>query len=220
MYKYLGIEIDDDMSFNRQFDVMCQNIGYKIWLYKHIRMNMDDTTALIVFKSMVLPFFDYGCIFLTSLPAPCFQKLQVLCNIGLRICFRVRDPTYCAVKKLYKRAKMLPLDLRRIYFQLATCHRLVYSGKMDILPDSGTRATSAPCIRLPRHRLVSYVKGPTYQACSRWNALDPSIRWITDKDKFRVNIKRRLGKLFIRHWRHDYPHLIFDGTCLISNIVP
>ena len=62
----------------------------------------------------------------------CYTRLQVYCNIALRVCFRVKDPTDCAVKELYKRAKMLPLDLRRIYFQLSTCHRLVYAGKMNI----------------------------------------------------------------------------------------
>ena len=195
---------------------MSRAISHKIWLYKYIRISLDQDSALLVFKSMVLPYFDYGCIFLTSLPTVCYTKLQVYCNIALRICFKIKNPMDCPVKELYKRANLLPLDLRRIYFQLTTCHRLVFSGKLEILPYSGTRATSAPCIKLPRHRLTTYIQSPSYQSASRWNALDPELRWLSEKNEFKVNIKRRLGLLFIHNWRHDYPNLLFDGTGLIN----
>ena len=177
---------------------------------------MDQYTALLVFKTMVLPFFDYGCIFLTALPVRCFHKLQVYCNIALRVCFRIADPQDCPVKMLYKKAKMLPLDLRRIYFQLTTCHRMVYAGKVSVINPTGTRGTGAPQIKLPRHRLVQYLRGPSYQAGSHWNALSPNIRWLVDKDAFRINIKRRLGKLFIRDWHHERPYLHFEGIGILN----
>ena len=79
---------------------MSKAIYHKIWLYKHIRINLDDHAALLLFKTMLLPYFDYRCIFLTTLPVTCFQRLQIYCNIVLWICFKFRDPTDCPVKQL------------------------------------------------------------------------------------------------------------------------
>ena len=99
-YRYLGIDIDKNLTFQDQFNSMSQKIAYKIWIYRHNRINMDDVTALIIFKTMLLPYFDYGCIFLPALPVKCYKKLQIYCNIALRICFKIQDPTDCAVKDL------------------------------------------------------------------------------------------------------------------------
>ena len=95
-------------------------------------------------------------------------------------------------------------------------HRLVYSGKCDILPSTSTRATQAPLVKLPRHKLQQFVKGPSYQAASWWNALRSETRSVVDKSAFKVLIKRKLGKLFLDKWRHDCPYLTFEGSNIIA----
>ena len=127
-------------------------------------------TAVRIMKTMVMPYFDYGLVFTTGLSPQVLNKLHVCYNTGIRACMAVRDPREVHVKDLYSTVNMLPIDLRRIYMQLTMCHRLVYSGKLSIMPYSGTRATEAPCIERSMPKLVKLVKDPVYQAFTQWNS--------------------------------------------------
>ena len=213
-YKYLGIQIDKAMTFAQQTAAMFQNIRYKLWLLMQTREYVDQYTSLLIMKSMLVPYFDYGLVFTTGTQAPVMNKFHVLYNKCIRVCYKIRDARDARVKDLYVRAKMLPIDLRRVYLQLTMCHRLIFSGQVRTLPSTGTRATHAPIIYRTQPKLVGLVKDPVYQAFSQWNALDQVTRWL-DKDQFKKEIKRRLLLFFIREWRADQLNLIFNDRSVL-----
>ena len=124
-------------------------------------------------KTMVMPYFDYGLVFTTGLSPAIIHRMHICYNTGLRLCMAVRDPRDIPVKQLYTTVDMMPIDLRRVYLQTTMCRRLVFSGKLEIRPYSGTRATEAPCIARSMPKRVHLINDPVYQAFSQWNDLDP-----------------------------------------------
>ena len=61
-YKYLGITIDQSLNFNLHMNQLVKTISYKISFLQKIRTYITCKAAIQIFKSMVLPYFDYGDI--------------------------------------------------------------------------------------------------------------------------------------------------------------
>ena len=76
-YKYLGINIDSQMTFVQQVKNMFQSIRYKIWLLMMSRDYIDQYTSIRIMKSMLLPYFDYGLVFTTCVTNNLMYKFQV-----------------------------------------------------------------------------------------------------------------------------------------------
>ena len=218
-YKYLGITLDEKATFVPHGNAMLQSIRHKLWIVLQVRKYLDMYTSIRIMKTMVMPYFDYGLVFTTGLSPATINKLHVYYNTGIRICINVKDPRDIPVKTLYTTVKMLPIDLRRIYLQVTMCHRLVYNGKVLVRPYSGTRSTEAPCMYRSMPKSAALIKDPIYQAQSQWNDLDPALRWVTNKNAFKCQIKHRLFAYFHTKWRPDQPQLIHTNKSIIADPV-
>ena len=58
--KYLGLSLDEVLSFNEHVDNLHSKISGCIGLLYRTRKFLDRKTSLTLFKSLILPHFDYG----------------------------------------------------------------------------------------------------------------------------------------------------------------
>ena len=63
---------------------------------------LTDKAALDIFKTMVLPYINFGNIFYTVCPRNEITKLQTLQNSAVRTCFNVKDPRDAHVRPPYQ----------------------------------------------------------------------------------------------------------------------
>ena len=61
-YKYLGFQLDSTLSFNYHVNSVSKTVAYKINLLARTRRCLTNDVALKIYKSMILPYFDYGDI--------------------------------------------------------------------------------------------------------------------------------------------------------------
>lgn len=112
-YNYLGIWLNSQLSFNKHVNGIISNVSFRLKKLARIRNCLSKKTSVLLYKSMILPIFDYGDIFYThSANKALFNKLQTLQNSAIR--------TIC---KLDKRSNtetdeadlgLLRLDKRRL----------------------------------------------------------------------------------------------------------
>ena len=57
--KYLGIWIDKNLNWNVNTENMCNKISKRIGIIRRLRTCLDTNTLNILYKSMILPVFDY-----------------------------------------------------------------------------------------------------------------------------------------------------------------
>ena len=62
VYKYLGIFLDSHINFDKHMDYVSKITSRKTFLLAKIRNLIDQQTALYIYKSMIMPIFDYGDI--------------------------------------------------------------------------------------------------------------------------------------------------------------
>ena len=85
-YKYLGITLDSTLTLNYHVRSVISMVSYKAILLGKIRKFLTPEVALLIYKSMILPYFDYGDVIYNSTNQDGLDKLQRLQNKCLKIC--------------------------------------------------------------------------------------------------------------------------------------
>ena len=111
-YKYLGIQLDMNLTFHKYLQDCIQRASYKIYIVAKIRYYIDINTALTIYKTMILPIFEYGDIAYDLADRKSLDKLQTLQNRALRIC--VNSDVHLSRIRLHQDCKISKLDVRRI----------------------------------------------------------------------------------------------------------
>ena len=76
-YKYLGINLDQTLNYNYHLKSIVGLISHKLFVFSKIRRYFDEFTALTIYKTMILPYFDYGDVIFM------FANDTYLNNLGL-----------------------------------------------------------------------------------------------------------------------------------------
>ena len=94
-FNYLGIKLYNKLYFELHASECACQISHKIYMLTKIRPFINNTQALCLYKSKILPYFDYGDFFYNKTFIRTLVKLQKLQNRALKLCLckDVRDNT-------------------------------------------------------------------------------------------------------------------------------
>lgn len=195
--KYLGVTIDDKLSFKQQIDDVVSKQRVMIHAFRKIRNKLTLQTALLYYRSMILPRHDFACI----ISDPCLKKydskIETMNHNALRVALR----TKCSRIELRKRANITTMRTRREFFLLCfvfrCVHRLgssMFDGKFEFhkMPDGRTLRSAN---NFDEHMLVvprkSRYMNQTIAAKGAilWNTLPKSTREIIHFGKFKNQIR-------------------------------
>lgn len=110
-FKYLGILLDRRLNFRLHHREIMKRLNDKIFLLCKIRKFINTFTAVIIFKSYILSYLEYGTIFLDCIPLNLKNKRQRLQIKSLRVC-HLRD-RHMSNFELHQVSRVLPLRIRR-----------------------------------------------------------------------------------------------------------
>ena len=88
-YKYLGVTLDKNLKFQKHVKSIIKTLSYQIYLLSKIRPFLTEKAAVLIYKSMVLPYIDYGDTVYFSCTKDLLNKLQRMQNRALKIIFRL-----------------------------------------------------------------------------------------------------------------------------------
>ena len=110
-YKYLGMELDCDLSYKKHVNKIISSISAKLKQFQCMRVFLNKKAAILVYKSTILPILEYGDVFLSAVPLVSRKCLQTLQNKGLRCALNKGIETSSA--ELHKEAALGKLRFRR-----------------------------------------------------------------------------------------------------------
>ena len=91
-YLYLGVNIDNLLTFKKYFSNVLKKISYKLSLLRRIRYMVTLKASLDITKTMFCSnIVDYGNIFLSSCIENDINGIQTLQNRALRCCHTVQN---------------------------------------------------------------------------------------------------------------------------------
>lgn len=111
-YKYLGVWIDSDLTFAKHVKSIISNVSFRLKKLSRIRSCVTKKTALLLYKSMIVPLYDYGDTFYNlSCKKDLLRRLQSLQNYAIRTISRMPPRTNTSIEE--KNLELLSLDQRR-----------------------------------------------------------------------------------------------------------
>ena len=85
-FNYLGIKLENTLTYELHASETTRMVAHKLYLLSRIRKYINIQQAITIYRSMIVPYFDYGDIFLFNISKKTTDKLQKLQNRALRIC--------------------------------------------------------------------------------------------------------------------------------------
>ena len=135
-----------------------------------IRKYLDNKCALTIYKSMVIPYFDYADVVYMYSKNPDLKKLDRAHLRGLRISYRLQGKMND--NEIYNLCNISSLENRRIVHS----RNCMFNNKNKcIINNEGivTRAKEGPLFNIIRPNCEAYKRSIYYSGASDWKSLDP-----------------------------------------------
>ncbi len=121
-FKYLGVILDCSLQFDKHVAYVKQKVYTRLKTLGRLRQFISRSLSLTLYRSLVLPHFNYADVCYDSMSKSNANQLQSLQNTCLRICLKREKMSN--VHELHTDANVCKLSDRR----KAHCCNLVYLG--------------------------------------------------------------------------------------------
>ena len=149
-----------------------------------IRSLLNNTQSLYIYKSKILPYFDYGNIFYNKTFNRTLSKLQKLQNRALKLCLG-KDSRYIT-NHLHSDANVPKLVPRRAADIVNFAYHRAHDQQQLRQIDRHLRPRAAPLLYEQFSRCESFRRSAVYQCDVYWNTLLADERLMDDYDKFKA----------------------------------
>lgn len=191
--KFLGVEIDDKLTWHKQISNISHRISYIISHLGRIKYKINTNTAILLYNTLILPHLTYCNIVWANTHATHINKLVNLQNRALRICYgsddAVLNSNKLTIYNLYK------LEVLKFVFKFQN-HMLpsLFNGFFTLSMDNhnyNTRQRSD--FQLPITKTCFSKFSLKFSGPKLWNDLPDNIKNITTFHKLVKYIKLLLS---------------------------
>ena len=189
-YKYLGVTLDNHLTYNTHLNNTIKITAYKLHQLGMIRRYITEGAALQIYKTMVLPYLDYGDIFIIGANKSKLAKMQRLQNRGLKMCLSAGYRT--STNEIHHRVKLPLLEDRRTTHLRNFMFRRSRIPKYLDISRRPTRQRDAPTCKIEKSSNVTYGRSVLHKGAVEWNSLEVNVRNIDSYVQFKKEQKRWL----------------------------
>ena len=193
-FKYLGVKLDNQLNYGPFLKETASLIAHKIYIMSKVRKYINTRQALAIYKSKVLPYFDYGDILYIGAHQQSLGKLQKLQNRGLRICLNA-EPRM-SVMHLHNKSGINLLEHRRYSHLLILAYKRQLNPKYTRIPPRQTRLFEASVLDSITAKNRALDRSVYNKCATAWNSLSTDKRNIPTLERFKANQKRYLLSLW------------------------
>ena len=180
--------IDQSLTFNLHLNQLIKTISYKLLLLQKLRNFINSHASLQIYKSMVLPYFDYGDVLYLKSNTKLLNKLQTLQNRALRICFGNR--VLINIDEMHRQAKLCKLEKRRNIHVYNFMFKQKENQDIVDVREICTRAHDAILFNTIIPKCEKYKKNVYYYGARMWNELPVKERKMDRYETFK-NVQKR-----------------------------
>ena len=188
-YHYLGVDLDKGLTYDKILDGMYSKANRKLYLLKRIRPFITNTVANLVFKTHVLPMFDYADFLVESGKAEKIDRLDTIQKRALKI-IDSKSNQGLDEKQLMNLYGLHTLAERRVKHHLVLMYRLSHEkDHIDTYrPPVSLRNSNKIKFKTRTTRLTTVLKSPYYRGVRLWDRLSEDTQKATTKVKFKMMI--------------------------------
>ena len=189
-YKYLGVILDSNLAFTKHLNNVIRIVSHKINLLAKVRRYLDNRASLLIYKTMILPYFDYGDILFMKSQKHLLSKLDHLQKRALKMCLHITGDVPDNI--LLTSADVAYLGRRREAHILNYMYKNKEKEELLDIKNVNTRSRVAPLFKTVIPSCEKYKNSALYHGAILWNMLPVNIRNIDSFDSFKAHQKKAM----------------------------
>ena len=191
MYNYLGVIVDDKLSFVDFVDQKHNKVNARLYQLKRLRPYITNDVACTIYKQTILPLMDYADFMIESTCPTVHNRLINLQEKALKYIDNEehRNMRYDDLCTLYG---IQPLKLRwREHILCLMYRQSKKKGKLDIKRTHINLRSNKKVKfkKIPMRNYEIFLRSPLYRCSKIWEMLKPEIQRATTKVKFKNYIR-------------------------------
>ena len=198
-FKYLGIVLDPTLNFNHHISTVMRTVLHKMTLLAKMKKYINNRVALLIYKTMILPYLDYADVIYHNSMSGDLNKLQRLQNRCLRVCLGY-DRRF-STDRVHKLATTAFLVDRRKSHVLNFMYLRQRKGHLLNTREIRTRAHDAPLFNVKIPRCEAFKRSIGYFGSVMWNELPVDTRnanpYLLFKYNRKVDMLRPLDRIVL-----------------------
>ena len=168
-YKYLGLILDEHLTYNKHIKEMTKQITHKLYLLSKIRRYITQEASINIFKTMVLSVIEYCDIVYAGSSQTNLTKIDKLFYKGLRICLDYNNTL--SRKILCNECTVAPLANRRESHLLLFMHKQTCQEHLLKIKTVNTRLQNGPVFQTNKPNNEKVKLSVYYRGAIAWNAM-------------------------------------------------
>ena len=202
--KYLGILIDEHLTFRPQLEKVCSVVFAKLACFAHGRRNLSATARRTFFLSIIQSTLEYASnAYVHCLKTTLYNRLVTVSHIAMKKAFGLDRMTPTAL--VLQRCHLYSFEQRvnlKLYVLVYRCLSSITSPLLQSLfllrsvgphTNARTRGQDTAALVLPTVHIGYGLRSVSFLAAGRWNTLPPNCRQAQSAGTFAHLTKIHLG---------------------------
>lgn len=187
-YKYLGLIINEHLNFDSHIKMIKQKISFRLYTLRKIRWLLSEQNSLLIFRSMLLPYFDVGDIYYNAANNELLKGLQSLQNQALKLISGRKN--WAGSEQAHNKYNLLTTSKRRIYNLVKNGHMMSYT-RCNLKPHNTRSLRSNRKILLLEQKAKNkkVEKSFLFKSRKMWNLIPEELKKIRDWSAFKLKLK-------------------------------
>ena len=195
-FKYLGIILDQQLHFHSHIEHIVNKVTNKLGLLYKTRTLFDEKTALMLYKALITPHLDYGCLLYEIAPEYQLKRLQVIQNAAARLILSAQPDT--PIYQLHERLHLDTLATRRSKTMVKVTYSCLHDKEPHYLYDKlkpvnhggrHTRACESGLLQVPRTKSNYGKMAFAFRGPVQWNITKMELKAAVNKAQLKALIK-------------------------------
>jgi hypothetical protein len=199
--EYLGLRVDDSLSWTSQISKVCKCLGAKISNLKQLRKIGNDDILLYFYETHIQPIIDYGITLWSRTSTKSLSKIQKMQNVCSRIITNNYDYKIRGID-IVKSLKWMNVSERARYFTCVLIFKCLHNltpfylqNDLCFKKDMSDRHSKRFKHDVFIPPFVSTFKDKSFfiQGSKEWNNLPHDLKSIQSLQQFKNSYKRAFG---------------------------
>ena len=180
--------LDSQLTFHTHIDKVVEKTSTKLGLLYKTRWLFDNATALMLYKALIVPHFDFGSTIYEITPQYQLNRLQVVQNAAARLI--LLEDYDCAVYSMHEKLNIDTLATRRAKSMVKLTYGILHDQTPSYLYDRLQpvahvgrlmRATESGELNVPRVHSKYGAYAFSYRGPLQWNPTSIDLKAAVNK---------------------------------------
>ena len=196
---YLGVKIDETISWNKQTDNICKKLVFIISRFSRLKHILPSHMLMLIYSSIIQPKFDYAITIWGYTCDNNQHKIQRLQNRAAMIVTGNYDYVITRGTELVKRLKWMCVTQRRDYFMSILMYKSIHGMAPGYLcneitlhseiAERTTRSVNDNNVFVQYAHIESFNNYFTHRGPIMWNSLPDDIKTCGTLHSFKAKMK-------------------------------